>query len=195
MPIPSRFVEQRELRGQAHAISLVGGQLDRPTLDHLRRHDLRADLSQLGQGDEDGVLFVQEVDDRAASASRRSGRTATSSAWSRSRRSRSATWPSSASTTCATRAGSCARSIRSSNATSRSAASSTSRRAPDHDRAGARLRVGPTPVWADCGTVEALLSTNRFLLANGRARAPAPTGDSAIIPPVNIDRRSSSSAR
>src|SRR5207245_3462031 len=52
---------------------------------------------------------------------------------------------------------------------------------------GARLRVGPTPVWADCGTVEALLSTNRFLLANGRARAPAPTGDSAIIPPLNID--------
>src|SRR4029453_6869097 len=38
---------------------------------------------------------------------------------------------------------------------------------------GARFRVGPTPVWADCGTVEALLSTNRFLLANGHARAPA----------------------
>src|SRR5258708_31632941 len=29
---------------------------------------------------------------------------------------------------------------------------------------GARFKVGPTPVWADCGTVEALLSTNRFLL-------------------------------
>src|SRR5204863_1007713 len=62
-PYPSRFVEQSELRGQAHAISLVGDTLDRPTLIVFADTIFEADLSQLGKGDEDGVLFVQEVDD------------------------------------------------------------------------------------------------------------------------------------
>src|SRR5438132_318138 len=60
---PTRFVEQRELRGQAHAISLVGDALTKPTLIIFGDTIFEADLSGLAGGDFDGMLFVQEVED------------------------------------------------------------------------------------------------------------------------------------
>src|SRR5439155_13989790 len=52
---------------------------------------------------------------------------------------------------------------------------------------GARFRVAPVDVWADCGTVPALLETNRYLLAHGHSREPARTVGSKVIPPVYVD--------
>jgi glucose-1-phosphate thymidylyltransferase len=52
---------------------------------------------------------------------------------------------------------------------------------------GARFGVGPVQVWADCGTVPALLETHRYLLANGYAREPATETGKTIRPPVHVD--------
>lgn len=52
---------------------------------------------------------------------------------------------------------------------------------------GIRFEAWSVPVWEDCGTPEALLHSNRYLLENGRANGDAsryPT--SVIIPPVYI---------
>jgi glucose-1-phosphate thymidylyltransferase len=187
-PYPSRFVEQSELRGQAHAISLVANMLDRPTLIIFADTIFEADLSQLGHGDDDGVLFVQEVDDP-----RRFGIAAVGADGYVQRLVEKPQEP----------VGNLAvvgiYYLRDPRALMRAIDQVIAR---DQQiggefyladalqvmiESGARFRVGPTPVWADCGTVEALLSTNRFLLANGHARAPTSTGDSAIIPPVNVD--------
>lgn len=50
---------------------------------------------------------------------------------------------------------------------------------------GAHLATFPVEHWFDCGTQEALLVTNRHLLEG--ALAPNHTQDTAIIPPVYID--------
>jgi glucose-1-phosphate thymidylyltransferase len=43
-------------------------------------------------------------------------------------------------------------------------------------------------MWRDCGTVDALLDTNRYLLENGMALQPEGTlVNSVVIPPVRID--------
>jgi glucose-1-phosphate thymidylyltransferase len=50
---------------------------------------------------------------------------------------------------------------------------------------GELLRAETVPMWRDCGTIEALLDTNRYLLEHGHSRSTQ--GDYAvIIPPVNI---------
>ena len=50
---------------------------------------------------------------------------------------------------------------------------------------GARLEVETIPVWEDCGTREALLATNRYLLKRHGSRARIRDG-SVILPPVYI---------
>lgn len=54
---------------------------------------------------------------------------------------------------------------------------------------GQRLTTYPIPVWEDCGKPEEMLQTNRYLLAKGYDGdgQPALCGDSVIIPPVAID--------
>jgi glucose-1-phosphate thymidylyltransferase len=53
---------------------------------------------------------------------------------------------------------------------------------------GARFRTGETPVWADCGTTDAILDTNAFLLGHGHGKTPDRLGPGAtIVPPVLVD--------
>ncbi len=55
---------------------------------------------------------------------------------------------------------------------------------------GRRLITLPIPVWEDCGKPEELLQTNRYLLGladTSDAPRIAQSGDSIIIPPVAID--------
>jgi glucose-1-phosphate thymidylyltransferase len=187
-PYPSRFVEQTELRGQAHAISLVGDRLDRPTLIIFADTIFEADLSILGRGDEDGVLFVQEVEDP-----RRFGIAAVGPDGYVQRLVEKPKEP----------VGNLAvvgiYYVRDPRWLMRAIDQVIERDQQIGGEfyladalqgmidGGARFKVGPTPVWADCGTVDAILSTNRFLLANGHAQAPTSAADSAIIPPVHID--------
>lgn len=54
---------------------------------------------------------------------------------------------------------------------------------------GLKMRVEPVDVWVDCGKPEALLETNRYLLSHGRDNTNAAQSreDTLIIPPVYID--------
>lgn len=53
---------------------------------------------------------------------------------------------------------------------------------------GARLIAQPVEVWKDCGKPETVLETNRYLLTHGHGNAEQITAqDSLIIPPVHID--------
>jgi len=50
---------------------------------------------------------------------------------------------------------------------------------------GARLNAGRVEVWEDCGTPDAVLQTNRYLLGKV-TDTPAPADSSIIIPPAQI---------
>lgn len=52
-------------------------------------------------------------------------------------------------------------------------------------QAGARLEAETIPVWEDCGTREAILKANRYLLTKNGSHAKAIEG-SVILPPVYI---------
>ena len=51
---------------------------------------------------------------------------------------------------------------------------------------GYHLEAAPVQGWYDCGTIEALLDTNRVLLNNGE-QGVVTTDDSVIIPPVCLE--------
>jgi glucose-1-phosphate thymidylyltransferase len=51
---------------------------------------------------------------------------------------------------------------------------------------GYHLEAAPVQGWYDCGTIDALLDTNRILLENGH-QGVAVTLDSVILPPVCIE--------
>jgi glucose-1-phosphate thymidylyltransferase len=54
---------------------------------------------------------------------------------------------------------------------------------------GYKMRVEPVDVWMDCGKPEALLETNRYLLDHGRDNSAEATRRSevVIVPPVYVD--------
>jgi glucose-1-phosphate thymidylyltransferase len=52
---------------------------------------------------------------------------------------------------------------------------------------GAKLRVQQVSVWLDCGTSQAVLDTNRHLLAHGLDNSSEwKNGHCVVVPPVNI---------
>lgn len=186
-PYPAAFVEQKELRGQAHAISLVGARLDRPTLIIFGDTIFEADLTRVHEGEHDGMLFVQEVADP-----RRFGIAVVGADGIAQRLVEKPK----------EHVGNLAvvgiYHVRDPRALMRGIDQVIAR---DQQiggefyladalqamiEGGARFRVGPTPVWADCGTVDALLATNRFLLAHGHDQPPAQAVASAVIQPVNV---------
>jgi glucose-1-phosphate thymidylyltransferase len=52
---------------------------------------------------------------------------------------------------------------------------------------GAKLEAWPVKVWEDCGTVPAVLQTNRHLLARVVERAPDLGDDVVLVPPVTVE--------
>jgi glucose-1-phosphate thymidylyltransferase len=65
--LPARFIEQRELLGQAHAIWLTREYLDeKPVFIIFVDTLFEADLSGLGKTDSDALVFVKEVEDPRA---------------------------------------------------------------------------------------------------------------------------------
>src|SRR5262245_30617573 len=61
--LPARFIEQTELKGQAHAIYLAREFVSGPTLILYVDTIFEADLTRLNQIDADGVIYVKEVED------------------------------------------------------------------------------------------------------------------------------------
>lgn len=54
---------------------------------------------------------------------------------------------------------------------------------------GLKMRIQPVEVWQDCGRPEAILETNRYLLDHGRDNSPEASRreGSVVVPPVFID--------
>lgn len=59
----AQYIEQKELLGQAHAIALAKGQLHGPTLILFVDTIFEADLEALNRTEHDGVIYVSHVDD------------------------------------------------------------------------------------------------------------------------------------
>src|SRR5205823_6026907 len=56
-------------------------------------------------------------------------------------------------------------------------------------KAGIKFRTEPVSVWLDCGTLETVLETNRYLLEHGHDNSAIFNDHNGviIIPPVNVD--------
>src|SRR5262249_1333428 len=52
----------------------------------------------------------------------------------------------------------------------------------------ARLCVETVDDWEDCGTLDALLETNRFLLAHGYDQQDVTSENTVLVPPVYVSR-------
>ena len=186
-PFPYRFVEQRELRGQAHAIALAREQVDRPVLIIFGDTIFEADLEQLTDLDADGMLFVREVEDP-----RRFGVAVLDADGVVQRLVEKPTEPISNLAVVGIYY------VRDSAALFRAIDEIVEKGKQlggeyyladalqamiEH---GARFRTSQTPLWADCGTVDAVLDTNATLLGRGHSSHP-PTVDATIFPPVRVD--------
>lgn len=191
--VPTRFVVQPEMRGQAHAIALTKGLVDGDALVMFADTIFEADFSMLpalsSQGI-DGAIYVKEIEDprRFGIAILDEGNFATELV------------------------------EKPENPTSNLAlvgiyyfadmstlydaidtliASGKALKGEYYladavqvliDR-GQRLKTYPVSVWEDCGKPEEMLQTNRYLLGKeyGEAGQATIRGDSVIIPPVAID--------
>ncbi|MCC6625907.1 MAG: NTP transferase domain-containing protein [Chloroflexi bacterium] len=184
--LTAQYVEQDELKGQAHALALarphLGGELVSCFADTL----FAADLTGLGAHGEDGCVYVKDVPDP-----RRFG---VAEMDSRGYVARLVEKPATIDNTLVMiglyyfrRAGDLLAAI-------------DTLMARDAQRGGeffladavnvmlergARLRTRPVTTWLDCGTAEALLETNRALLDQQPAAMP-PRPGVAIVPPVYI---------
>jgi glucose-1-phosphate thymidylyltransferase len=185
-PFPARFIEQSELKGQAHAIYLARDLVSGPTLILFVDTIFEADLNRLNQIDVDGVIYVKEVEDP-----RRFGVTLIEDG----RISQLIEKPDSAVSNLAMIGlyyVHAAEQLMHAIATLMERNIQTKGEFYLTDALqlmiddGARFIAEPVAVWEDCGKPETVLQTNRYLLDHGRAHAGQTEG-SIIIPPVYID--------
>lgn len=186
-PFPYRFVEQRELRGQAHAIALAREIVDRPVLIIFGDTIFEADLAQLADLDADGMLFVREVDDprRFGVAVRNADGIVQ----------RLVEKPAEQVSNLAVvgiyyvrDSAALFRAIDEIVATGKQLGgeyylADALQAMIEH---GARFSTSETALWADCGTVDAVLDTHALLLARGHDAEPPPVAG-RIVRPVRID--------
>ncbi len=186
-PFPARFVEQTELRGQAHAILLTREILQHPTLIIFGDTIFAADLRGLGDDGEQGRIYVQEVSDpaRFGIAVVRDTEVV-----------RLVEKPKEFVGNLAV--------VGIYYIQDSQALLTAIDQVIKHDiqlggefyladalqimiESGTKFRAAPVSVWADCGTVDAILDTNALLLAQGHTTATPATTRSTIVQPVHID--------
>lgn len=186
--LPARYVEQKELLGQAHALWLARDYIDGPIVIIFADTLFEADLQELDAPDVDGIAFVKEVEDP-----RRFGVVELDA---RGYVTRFVEKPASLENRLAVigmyyiRNGpllvkACeelmARGIRTRGEYFLTDALNI------FLEYGQRLRVREVNVWVDCGTPEAVLETNRYLLSHGHDNSrEAQREGVVIIPPVFI---------
>lgn len=182
---PTRFIEQRELLGQAHAIHLTREVGSGPTLIVFGDGIFSAELSQLNRPTNDGVLYVQEVEDP-----RRFGVAVVEEGYI----TRLVEKPEKPVSNLAVIGvyfvpdirdlyQAIAHLIEQNMQTKGEFYLADALQLMIND--GHRFRPERVSVWKDCGTPAALLDTNRYLLENGRSYVGNVTR-SIIIPPVYI---------
>lgn len=185
---PARYIEQKELKGQAHAIGLAREYVDGPVLIIFVDTIADADLSLLERVDADGVIYVKEVDDP-----RRFGVvTLDEQGYIR----RFVEKPKRPISNLAVIGMYYLRD----SALMFECIDELIRRGIQTKgeyfladalqlmvERGARLIASTVEVWEDCGTPEAVLHTNRYLLEHGKGNdGPFQAESTVIIPPVYI---------
>lgn len=187
--IPARFVEQRTLDGTAGAINLARPYVQGPVLIIFVDTLFDADLSLVTRVDSDGIIWAKEVEDY-----QRFGVIVTDA---RGYMTRIVEKPA----TPVSRLANIGLQYIKDWRTLFEGIAQVLTRPPGKGGEyyltdafqymvdqGRRLLTAPVSGWYDCGKVDTLLETNRHVLAEGRARAPAgPFPDSTIIPPVYIE--------
>jgi len=181
---PARYIEQKELKGQAHAIHLARQYLSGPILIVFVDTIFEADLTALPQ-DCDGVLFVKEVEDP-----RRFGIVIMEGEYI-VRLVEKPTDPVSNLATIGVYY------IRESEKLCEAVEKLMRRDIKTKGEYyladalqlmiddGARFRIATVNVWEDCGKPEAVLKTNRYLLDKTRGHV-GEVEDTIIVPPVYI---------
>jgi glucose-1-phosphate thymidylyltransferase len=180
----ARYVEQTEMKGQAHAINLARDYIDQPVLIIFGDTIWETDYTRLARVQADGLIYVKEVQDP-----RRFG-VATLQDGFVTKFIEKPTTPISNLAVVGVYY------FRNWQAILRSIDQLIARNIQLKGEyyladamqlmlnAGAKLEVETIPVWEDCGTREALLKTNRYLLdKHSYAR---PIEGSVILPPVYI---------
>jgi glucose-1-phosphate thymidylyltransferase len=187
-PYPARYVEQRELLGQAHAIWLAREHLTGPVFIIFVDTIFDADLGGLETSRLDGILYVKEVEDP-----RRFGVTVLGEDGLVTRLVEK---PDSFENRLAVIG---AYYVHDAAWLLRAIEELMQRDMQTKGEfyladaytlmieQGARFGVRQVSVWEDCGTPQDVLKTNRFLLKHGRGNgSDAVAVDSVVIPPVYI---------
>lgn len=184
----AHYVEQKELLGQAHAIYLTKDLVDGPTLILFVDTLFEANLNRLNQEKSDGVIYVKEVEDP-----RRFGVTLVNEEGTITRLIEK---PNSLEDNLAViglyyvkdvqRLMSAIKTLMDQNMQTKGEfylADALQLMIDD----GAMLRPEEVSVWLDCGTVETVLETNRYLLKHNMDNSVEVVSiNSIIIPPVHI---------
>lgn len=184
--VPSRFVPQKELKGQAHAIYLAREYIDEPVIIVFVDTIFEGDLSALPNLQADGAIFVKEVPDprRFGVAVLKNGHVA-----------RLVEKPRRPVSNLAVVGVYYLRNYRlfidcMAELLERDIKTDGEYYLADAlqlmiDR-GAKLSAFPIDVWEDTGTAEALLQTNRYLLGQCGNQLEGEQLDSLVIPPVYL---------
>jgi len=183
----SRYVEQEELKGQAHAIHLVKDYVHGPVLILFVDTIFESDLSTLAQEPSDGVMFAKEVEDP-----RRFGVVTTQNGYITQFVEKPTTPISNLAVIglyyvkdskmlfeCI------AELIRKDIQTKGEYYLADALQLMVNR--GARFVVRTVDVWEDCGKPETVLHTNRYLLEHGGAQE-VETENSVLIAPVYVER-------
>ena len=182
----ARYVEQNEMRGQAHAIRLAKEFIDQPVLIIFGDTIWETDFTRLQRVQGDGLIYVKEVDDP-----RRFGVAIIKDGFV-TRFVEKPTQPISNLAVVGVYY------FKNWQLAMNSIDALIERNIQTKGEyfladamqlmldAGAKLEVETIPVWEDCGTREALLKTNRYLLTKNEHRLPQIEG-SVILPPVCIN--------
>ncbi len=185
---PSRFVEQKELLGQAHAIWLAREYMHGPVLIVFVDTIFETDLTALAQVKEDGVLYVKEVEDP-----RRFGVAIVENGYITRLVEKPSTlehrlavigvyWVKEGARLISAIEELMAKGIKTQGEYFLADAFQIM------IQRGSRFVAWPVEVWEDCGKPETVLHTNRYLLEHGHASEPeARDQNCVIVPPVHID--------
>jgi glucose-1-phosphate thymidylyltransferase len=183
----TRFIEQKEMLGQAHAISLAKDYLEGPVLIVFVDTIFEADLSNLDKLEADGVLYVKEVADPA-----RFGVAVTDKDGYVTRLVEKPKEPVSNLAVIGVYYFKDSKWLI--HAVDKLMQENIQTQGEYYladaiqlmINEGARLLAETVDVWQDCGKVETLLDTNRFLLEKNGGETPAEMVNSIIIQPVHI---------
>ncbi len=183
----ARYIEQKELKGQAHALYLAKEYLSGPVLIIFVDTIFETDLSVLAREPSDGVIYVKEVEDP-----RRFGVVITENG----RITRLVEKPTTSVSNLAVIGLYYIRDSRLLIQCIEELIAKDIKTQGEYfladalqlmiDR-GCHLVARTVDVWEDCGKPETVLHTNRYLLEHGGAQE-VPVENSVLLPPVYIDK-------